>query len=71
MNTQAVIAIRNLESLKVKTWHILHFILTMIFLPYVIFWVIITVMNRNTNRQLEARIQEIIANAETYTYDEK
>ncbi len=70
MNTQAVIAIRNLESMKVKTMHILHFILTVVVPLYIIFWVIITLINRHTNQQLEMRIQEIIANAENYTYDE-
>lgn len=36
-----------------KTWHILHFILTVLFLPYCIIWIICTLSNNAYNRNLQ------------------
>ena len=36
-----------------ETWHILHFILTLLFLPYGLLWLLFTLRNNAHNRRVE------------------
>lgn len=38
-----------------NTWHILHLILTIIFLPWLLIWVFCTLTNNSHNRAMEHR----------------
>jgi len=53
------IRIANLQSQYKETKHILHFILTILFVPWVVVWIGCGVMNSLHNQEIDIKIENI------------
>lgn len=48
--------IKALNASRRNTWHILHFIVTVVFIPWVLVWIGCTVINTRHNKSVDIEI---------------
>lgn len=51
--------IKALNESKRNTWHILHFIATIIFIPWVFVWILCAVINHRHNKSVDIEIARV------------